>query len=87
MENALDLAARQCGKTIQMSDLKMTLVERLRNPQYIGQGVGLPALFDTARTLADLKAAAERIEVLEAWNRALAKRVDELGASVDYITI
>lgn len=67
---------------------KMTLVERLRNPQYVGQGVGLPALFDTARTLADLKAAADRIEVLEAWDRALAKRVKELeGNVIDYIQI
>lgn len=64
-----------------MSVQEMTLVERLRNPQYIGQGVGLPALFDTARTLADLKAAADRIEVLEALNRALAKRVDEVAVT------
>lgn len=58
--------------------MQMTLVERLRNPQYVGQGAGLPALFDTARTLDDLRAAADRIEVLEALNRALAKRLVEL---------
>jgi hypothetical protein len=62
-----------------MPDEPMTLVERLRNPQYVSQPNG-DAILDTKRTLADMRAAADRIEVQQAFGRAAAEMIDKSGS-------
>lgn len=42
--------------------MRMTLVERLRNPAYVTNPSGGPALLDISRTLATMSEAADRLD-------------------------